>query len=84
MTHLKEGDKAPLFEFINHQGEKKSLEQFLGKKVILYSYPKDNTPGCTAEACDLRDNYEIFLSKGYQIVGVSADSVKRQKNSHRR
>ncbi len=76
MTHLKEGDKAPLFEFINHQGEKKSLEQFLGKKVILYSYPKDNTPGCTAEACNLRDNYQELRDLGYEVIGISADSEK--------
>ncbi len=76
MTHLKIGDKAPSFEFTDHQGEKKSLEQFLGKKVILYSYPKDNTPGCTAEACNLRDNYQELRDLGYEVIGISADSEK--------
>ena len=76
MTHLKEGDKAPIFEFLEHQGEKKSLEQFLGTKVILYSYPRDNTPGCTAEACNLRDNYQELKNMGYEIIGISADSEK--------
>ncbi len=71
MTHLKEGDKAP--EFLLEQfGLKKS--DFEGKKVILYFYPKDNTPGCTAESCNLRDNYEDLKSKGFEVIGVSPDS----------
>ncbi len=71
MTHLKEGDKAP--EFLLEQfGLKKS--DFEGKKVILYFYPKDNTPGCTAESCNLRDNYDDLKSKGFEVVGVSPDS----------
>ena len=70
MTHLKEGDKAPGFEnFVKK-----------GKKTILYFYPKDNTPGCTAEACNLRDNYEGLKSKNYEIIGVSPDSEKRHEN----
>jgi len=76
MTHLKEGDKAPLFEFIDHKGENKSLMNFLGKKVILYFYPRDNTPGCTAEACNLRDNYQELKDMGFEVIGVSADSEK--------
>lgn len=76
MTHLNEGDKAPNFEFNDHNGEKRSLGQFLGRKVILYFYPKDNTPGCTAEACNLRDNYLDLTGKGYEVIGVSADSEK--------
>ena len=76
MTHLKEGDKAPQFEFIDHQGDQKSLAQFKGSKVILYFYPRDNTPGCTAEACNLRDNYQDLKDLGYEVVGVSADSEK--------
>ncbi len=76
MTHLLEGNKAPEFEFIDHKGEKRSLDYFLGRKVILYFYPKDNTPGCTAEACNLRDNYQDLKNKGFEVVGVSADSGK--------
>jgi len=76
MTHLKEGDKAPQFEFTDHQGEQRSLDSFKGKKVILYFYPRDNTPGCTAEACNLRDNYQALQGKGFEVIGVSADSEK--------
>lgn len=77
---LKIGDKAPYFEGIDQNGNLVNLEQFKGKKLVLYFYPKDNTPGCTAEACNLRDNYSVFLSKGYAVVGVSADSVKSHQN----
>jgi len=74
MTKLKIGDKAPVFVQTNESGDKVSLEDFKGKKVVLYFYPKDNTPGCTAQACNLRDNLEEFTSKNYVIIGVSADS----------
>jgi len=70
------GDKAPAFEGVNQHGKKITLNDFKGKKLILYFYPKDNTPGCTAEACDLNDNYEMWISKGYQVVGVSPDNEK--------
>lgn len=70
------GDKAPAFEGVNQQGKMISLNDFKGKKLILYFYPKDDTPGCTAEACDLNDNYEMWISKGYHVVGVSPDNVK--------
>ncbi len=73
---LKIGDKAPEFTGIDHNGKEMSLNQFKGKKLVLYFYPKDNTPGCTAEACDLRDNYQRFLAEGYDIVGVSKDNTK--------
>ncbi len=76
MTTLKIGDKAPEFSGIDQSGNKISLKDFKGKKVILYFYPKDNTPGCTAEACDLRDNYNLWLDKGYVVLGVSPDAVK--------
>ncbi len=76
MTTLKVGDKAPVFSGIDQNENKISLEDFKGKKVILYFYPKDNTPGCTAEACDLRDSYNMWLDKGYVVIGVSPDSVK--------
>lgn len=71
---LKVGDKAPAFKAKNEKGETLSLNHYKGKKLVLYFYPKDDTPGCTAEACDLRDNYQNFLSKGYEILGVSPDS----------
>jgi len=76
MTSLKVGDKAPDFEGVNQNGENISLKDFAGKKLILYFYPKDNTPGCTAESCNLSDNYESWLNKGFEVVGVSPDSQK--------
>jgi peroxiredoxin Q/BCP len=76
MAELKEGDMAPAFDAIDHTGTKISLNELNGKKVILYFYPKDNTPGCTAEACNLRDNYHILKDKGMEIIGVSPDSEK--------
>jgi peroxiredoxin Q/BCP len=80
MTKLKVGDKAPDFEGINQDGEKVSLKDFAGKKLILYFYPKDNTPGCTAESCNLNDNYNHWLDKGFEVLGVSPDSVKSHQN----
>lgn len=80
MTHLKTGDIAPGFEFKNSNGLVTKLDSFKGKRLILYFYPKDNTPGCTAEACNLRDNYEALLKKGFEIIGVSADSEKSHSN----
>ena len=76
MSNLKKGDKAPSFEGVNQNGEKIGLIDFKGKKLILYFYPKDNTPGCTAESCDLNENYEMWLEKGCDVVGVSPDSEK--------
>lgn len=76
MPKLKAGDKAPFFEGTNQNGVKISLNDFKGKKLILYFYPKDNTPGCTAEACNLSENYEMWLQKGFDVVGVSPDSQK--------
>ena len=76
MTHLKEGQKAPSFEGIDQNNHKIKPGDFSGKKVILYFYPKDNTPGCTAEACNLRDNYEDLLKKGFKVIGVSPDNEK--------
>ncbi len=75
MTSLQVGDKAPDFSGIDQNENKVSLHDFKGKKVILYFYPKDNTPGCTAEACDLRDNYKLWVEKGYAVIGVSPDTV---------
>ena len=79
MALLNIGDIAPDFSGTDQFGNKVSLSNFKGKKVILYFYPKDSTPGCTAEACSLRDNDHILLSKGFKIVGVSADSAESHK-----
>ena len=76
MTHLKEGDKAPDFTSTDQQGNTISLKDYKGKKVILYFYPKDNTPGCTKEACNLRDNHKALTDKGFVVLGVSIDSEK--------
>ena len=76
MSELKEGNLAPAIEALDQDGKKITLEEYRGKKVVLYFYPKDNTPGCTAESCDLRDNYKKFKEEGYEILGVSADSGK--------
>lgn len=80
MTTLKIGDTAPAFASKNQYGENISLADLKGKKVVLFFYPKASTPGCTAEACNLRDNYQTFQTKGYEVIGVSADSEKRQLN----
>ncbi|MCB0527034.1 MAG: thioredoxin-dependent thiol peroxidase [Lewinellaceae bacterium] len=77
MFHLKEGDKAPDFSAANENGQTISLKDYKGKKLVLYFYPKDDTPGCTAEACSLRDGYPKFMAQGYEILGVSPDSVKK-------
>jgi peroxiredoxin Q/BCP len=77
--NLKAGDKAPDFESVDQDGNKIKLSDFKGKKVVLYFYPKDDTPGCTAEACSLRDNYELMQSKGYEILGVSGDNEAKHK-----
>ncbi len=80
MTTLNIGDKAPDFKGINQDEKEIQLSDFKGKKIVLFFYPKASTPGCTMEAKNLRDNYNTFLEKGYEIIGVSADSVKRQLN----
>ena len=80
MSNIKKGDQAPSFQGVNQRGESVSLANYSGKKLVLYFYPKDDTPGCTAEACNLRDNYDQFISKGYAILGVSLDGeAKHQK-----
>lgn len=80
MTTLKVGDAAPNFSALDQDGNSHVLNDYKGKKLILFFYPKASTPGCTAEACNLSDNYEDLKSKGYNILGVSADSAKRQSN----
>src|SRR5690606_4330071 len=74
MKELKEGDKAPAIKAKNQKGETVELKDYIGKKVILYFYPKDNTPGCTTEACNFRDNYQSLRQDGYEVLGVSIDS----------
>lgn len=77
---LKLGDSLPDFIGTNQDGEPVDSQKLKGKKLVVFFYPKASTPGCTAEACNLRDNYSVLKKKGYQLLGVSADSVKRQKN----
>ena len=79
MTHLKIGDKAPKINSLDQNGNLITLEQYKGKKVVLYFYPKDMTPGCTSQACNLSDNYNNLLNKGYDVIGVSCDSTKRHQ-----
>ncbi len=79
MAVLKEGSKAPAFKAPDQNGNMVALSDFKGKKVILYFYPKDDTPGCTSQACNLKDNYALLIKKGFQVVGISVDSVKSHK-----
>lgn len=80
MTHLREGDQAPDFSGPNQNGETISLSDFKGQKLVIFFYPKDNTPTCTEEACNLRDNHALLKKNGYAIVGVSADSQRKHQN----
>jgi len=80
MTKLNVGDKAPAITAKNQQGETVSLADYLGKKVILYFYPKDNTPGCTAEACNFRDNYQSLVADGLEVIGVSVNTERSHRN----
>ena len=79
MTHLREGDKAPDFNMLNEEGKNVALEDFKGKKLVLFFYPKDDSPGCTKEACNLRDNYRKLQKEGYEVLGVSPDTSKKHK-----
>jgi peroxiredoxin Q/BCP len=80
MTSIKKGDQAPNFSALDQDGNKHSLGDYKGKKLIIFFYPKANTPGCTAEACDLRDNFARFEAGNYALLGVSADNAKAQSN----
>lgn len=80
MTTLTKGDKAPDFSGVDQDGKTHTLADYKGKKLVVFFYPKASTPGCTAEACDLRDNYHRFQAQNYELLGVSADSAKRQKS----
>ena len=79
MTHLKAGDKAPDFSAQDQDGNTITLSDYKGKKLVLFFYPKASTPGCTKEACNLSDNYSKFTERGYDVLGVSCDSVKRHQ-----
>ena len=79
MTHLKSGDTAPEINSVDQNGEKITLAQYKGKKVVLYFYPKDMTPGCTAQSCNLTENYDQLQEQGYEVLGVSCDSIKRHQ-----
>jgi peroxiredoxin Q/BCP len=80
MTHLEIGKKAPAFKGNDQNGNVRALKDFAGQKLVIYFYPKDDTPGCTAQACDLRDNYKKLLKAGYQVIGISPDTeAKHQK-----
>lgn len=80
MNTLKVGDKAPNFEVNDQDGNRIKLSDYEGKKIVVFFYPKANTPGCTAEACNLSDNYSLLKEKGYEVIGVSADTEKKQSN----
>ena len=80
MKTLKKGDHAPDFSGFDQDNKFHQLEDYAGKKLVVFFYPKANTPGCTAEACDLRDNYERFIANNYELLGVSADNAKSQSN----
>ncbi|GGE29826.1 thioredoxin-dependent thiol peroxidase [Psychroflexus planctonicus] len=80
MTTIEVGDKAPNFSGQDQDGNTHTLADYKGKKLVVFFYPKASTPGCTAEACNLRDNWKKFQSEGYEILGVSADSPKKQQN----
>ena len=77
MSEIVEGSKAPVFKGTDQNGNTISLTDFSGKKLILYFYPKDDTPGCTKEACNLRDNYNELKNTGFEVVGVSADKAEK-------
>jgi peroxiredoxin Q/BCP len=79
MTFLKPGDKAPQFTSINENGDSVSLSDYAGKKLILFFYPKDDTPGCTKEACSLRDGYKDLQKAGYEVLGVSPDKHTKHR-----
>ena len=77
MTNLQAGDKAPAIDSVDQNGDKITLDQYIGKKIVLYFYPKDMTPGCTTQSCNLRDNYKSLIECGYVVLGCSADSPSR-------
>ena len=80
MNTLKVGDKVPNFKSIDQDGNTIQFNEYQGKKLVVFFYPKASTPGCTVEACNLRDNFELLKEKGFELLGVSADNQKRQTN----
>ena len=78
-THLKEGEKAPLFAGTDQNGDTVSLKDYAGKKLVLFFYPEDDTPTCTIEVCNLRDNYSLLKQKGFEVIGISPDDEKKHK-----
>ena len=80
MTTLQSGDKAPDFSVEDQDGKLHTLKDYEGKKLVIFFYPKASTPGCTAQACNLRDNYKALQAQGYEVIGVSADTKRRQTN----
>lgn len=82
MNGIKITDKLPFFSGINQDGNIVNSQDFLGRKLVIFFYPKANTPGCTAEACNLSENYEVLKNQGYEILGISADNIAKQKNFH--
>ena len=80
MKTLQAGDQVPEFSMVDDRGNSQSLSAYKGQKLVVFFYPKANTPGCTAEACDLRDHYKELQDAGYALLGVSADSQKKQRN----
>ena len=79
MSKLQKGDKAPEINAVDQNGNQITLDQYKGKKVVLYFYPKDMTPGCTAQSCNLSENYKLLQKNGYDVIGVSCDSIKRHQ-----
>ena len=79
MTHLKQGDKAPAINGFDQDGKAVSLADYKGRKLVLYFYPKDDTPGCTAEACSLRDEHDLIRQSGFEVLGVSPDKTSKHK-----
>ena len=79
MTDLTEGKKAPAFKALDQNGDKVSLADMKGKKIVLYFYPEDGTPTCTVQACNLRDNFGLLKNKGFTVIGISPDDVKKHK-----
>lgn len=79
MSKLNIGDKAPEINAVDQNGNQITLDQYKGKKLVLYFYPKDMTPGCTAQSCNLSDNYTLLQKNGYDVIGVSCDSIKRHQ-----
>lgn len=82
MSEIKLNDKLPAFSGVNQDGKVICSQDFLGEKLVIFFYPKANTPGCTAEACNLSDNYHFLKKEGYEILGISVDNIEKQKKFH--